>query len=171
MKVFFSNYTLHIINIKKVAQLADYGLVIDCHHGHPRQLKTNALWLNPSAEDLEWLLAKMRHAGHSSAISVTCATQDPSSLRAVLRRQFNTIRAAGGVVSNPAGELLLIYRLGRWEFPKGKRKKHETLSETALREVEEECGVRVLCEKKLTTTYHAIPLANKRLCAEANGVV
>ena len=50
------------------------------------------------------------------------------------------IEAAGGVVKNPADELLFILRLGKWDLPKGKIEKGEKIKEAALREVEEECG-------------------------------
>ncbi len=55
---------------------------------------------------------------------------------------FSEVDAAGGVVENPAGEVLMIYRNGRWDLPKGHREAGEAVEVTAVREVEEECGVR-----------------------------
>jgi len=51
------------------------------------------------------------------------------------------IIAAGGLVRNSFGECLLIYRNGKWDLPKGKQDAGETLLQTALREVREECGL------------------------------
>ncbi len=49
----------------------------------------------------------------------------------------------------------MIYRNRHWDLPKGKMEKDETPSETALREVEEECGVKQLkIERKLIMTHH-----------------
>lgn len=63
--------------------------------------------------------------------------------------------AAGGVVTNKAGKVLFIYREDKWDLPKGKLDKGETLEECALREVEEETGVKGLkIENFLRTTYH-----------------
>lgn len=63
--------------------------------------------------------------------------------------------AAGGVVTNKGGKVLFIYRDGKWDLPKGKLDKGETLEECALREVEEETGVQGLkIENFLRTTYH-----------------
>jgi 8-oxo-dGTP pyrophosphatase MutT (NUDIX family) len=63
--------------------------------------------------------------------------------------------AAGGVVTNRAGKVLFIYRNDKWDLPKGKLDKGETLEECALREVEEETGVQGLkIENILKTTYH-----------------
>ena len=63
--------------------------------------------------------------------------------------------AAGGVVTNPKGKVLFIYRNDKWDLPKGVQKKKESLEECAIREVEEETGVRGLkIENFLRTTYH-----------------
>jgi 8-oxo-dGTP pyrophosphatase MutT (NUDIX family) len=65
------------------------------------------------------------------------------------------IQAAGGLVENEKGEILFMFRRGKWDLPKGKLDPGETLEECALREVEEETGVRQLVLKKfLLTTLH-----------------
>lgn len=51
------------------------------------------------------------------------------------------IIAGGGLVLNDAGELLMIYRRGKWDLPKGKLDEGETIEECAVREVEEETGL------------------------------
>ncbi|MEZ5004300.1 MAG: NUDIX domain-containing protein [Chitinophagales bacterium] len=55
---------------------------------------------------------------------------------------FENIDAAGGVVQNQDGEILLIHRRGFWDLPKGKVEKGESLAEAAVREVQEETGVK-----------------------------
>ncbi len=68
---------------------------------------------------------------------------------------FKNISAAGGLVTNSGGELLVIYRRGKWDLPKGKVEGNETIQETALREVEEECGLKGIEIKEfLRSTYH-----------------
>ena len=63
--------------------------------------------------------------------------------------------AAGGVVTNKKGKVLFIFRNNKWDLPKGKLDKGETIEECALREVEEETGVKGLkIENVLQTTYH-----------------
>nr|WP_321225085.1 NUDIX domain-containing protein [uncultured Psychroserpens sp.] len=63
--------------------------------------------------------------------------------------------AGGGKVFNAKGEILFIYRNDKWDLPKGKAEKKETIEETSIREVEEETGVRDLeIVKPLHTTYH-----------------
>jgi 8-oxo-dGTP pyrophosphatase MutT (NUDIX family) len=53
-----------------------------------------------------------------------------------------TIVAAGGLVLNEKGELLMIYRRGKWDLPKGKLDDGEAIPQCALREVMEETGLR-----------------------------
>ncbi len=74
-------------------------------------------------------------------------------------REFQSIfkiqKAAGGKVLNLKNEVLFIYRFDKWDLPKGKWEKGESIEECAIREVEEECGITNLkIEKNLETTYH-----------------
>lgn len=63
--------------------------------------------------------------------------------------------AAGGLVKNTEGKVLFIYRNDKWDLPKGKLDKGESIEKAAIREVEEETGVTDLfIEKYLKTTYH-----------------
>ncbi|MES2004871.1 MAG: NUDIX domain-containing protein [Bacteroidota bacterium] len=51
------------------------------------------------------------------------------------------IIAGGGLVLNDLGELLMIFRRGKWDLPKGKLDEGETIEECAVREVMEETGL------------------------------
>jgi len=80
------------------------------------------------------------------------------------KQHYKLIDAAGGVVMNDENKLLMIYRLNRWDLPKGKMEKNETPDEAALREVEEECGLHHLTlNKQLSNTYHTYQLNGKQL--------
>jgi 8-oxo-dGTP pyrophosphatase MutT (NUDIX family) len=57
---------------------------------------------------------------------------------------FQLIVAAGGLVTNQHNEVLVFLRHGIWDLPKGKIDPGEIPSEAALREVDEECGVKDL---------------------------
>jgi len=65
------------------------------------------------------------------------------------------IRAGGGLVENEKGEILFMFRRGKWDLPKGKLDPGETLETCALREVEEETGLSKLeLIKFLLVTEH-----------------
>lgn len=72
-----------------------------------------------------------------------------------LNETYEPIEAAGGVVSNPDGGVLMIYRRGKWDLPKGKRDDGEAIEECAVREVIEETGLPELnIGDKICETYH-----------------
>lgn len=76
-------------------------------------------------------------------------------LKKAFFKNFTPIEAAGGIVENDKKELLFIFRLGKWDLPKGKVEKGEDIEATAEREVEEETGVTHLkMKKKVGETYH-----------------
>ncbi|MEZ4958897.1 MAG: NUDIX domain-containing protein [Saprospiraceae bacterium] len=77
---------------------------------------------------------------------------------------FHLIGAAGGAVTNPDGQYLLIFRRGFWDLPKGKIDKGETPPLAALREVEEETGLTHLqLGEHLLDTWHTYQLDGKRI--------
>ena len=70
-----------------------------------------------------------------------------------------TVRAAGGLVvreSRNGGEILIVHRpaYGDWSFPKGKLEPGEREEEAAVREVEEETGLRCRLGRELATTRY-----------------
>ncbi len=72
-----------------------------------------------------------------------------------LKEKIPMQRAGGGLVFNKKGEVLFIFRNGKWDLPKGGKEKREKMKLAAMREVEEETGVNQLTvTKKLQKTYH-----------------
>ena len=68
---------------------------------------------------------------------------------------FKVVEAAGGVVENKNKEILFIYRIGKWDLPKGKIEKDESLENAAIREIEEETGLsELILEEFLNNTFH-----------------
>ena len=74
--------------------------------------------------------------------SYTIVAEKPGEVFDQLKQFFPCIEAGGGVVENTKGEILIIFRYGKWDLPKGKKEKNEDFAECALREVEEECGIK-----------------------------
>jgi 8-oxo-dGTP pyrophosphatase MutT (NUDIX family) len=81
--------------------------------------------------------------------------EDTDALLEEVKKLFTFVEAAGGLVRKDTGEALMIYRNNRWDLPKGHREANESLEETALREVEEECGIHGLqLLHRITATWH-----------------
>lgn len=87
-------------------------------------------------------------------VGIICA-DDVEAIKKLFFKHFTVIEAAGGIVQNQLKEILFIYRKDKWDLPKGKIEKGESLELAAQREIEEETGVKGLTlKKKIHTTYH-----------------
>jgi 8-oxo-dGTP pyrophosphatase MutT (NUDIX family) len=108
----------------------------------------------------------------STLQSTTCLhgvifSTDFNLLEEKLRSEFRFITAAGGLVLNENKDSLLIFRRGKWDLPKGKLDEGETVDACALREVEEETGIKdTVIERFLTNTYHFYTENNVSICKE-----
>jgi 8-oxo-dGTP pyrophosphatase MutT (NUDIX family) len=80
---------------------------------------------------------------------------DLDELKKAFYKKFTIIQAGGGLVQNEKKEVLLIHRKGKWDLPKGKLNKGEKIEDCAVREVEEETGLKnVELITPLIVTYH-----------------
>ena len=87
---------------------------------------------------------------------------DESKLLKFLFKKMKVVTAAGGMVKNKEEDILFIYRNNRWDLPKGKTEKKESIQDAAIREVEEETGVEGLqITKFITRTYHVFKRKGK----------
>jgi len=100
-----------------------------------------------------------------------------NALKADFFSLFRYIKAAGGVVKNEKNEVLVIFRYGKWDLPKGKVKngsgkngelksgvEEEKTDQAALREVMEETGLsNVTITGKLSPTFHIYHEKGKRI--------
>ncbi|MFZ2897764.1 MAG: NUDIX hydrolase [Saprospiraceae bacterium] len=96
--------------------------------------------------------------------TVVLHSADPEGLVRDFFSQFHYLEAAGGLVFNPEGKALFIFRRGRWDLPKGKADPGETPPETALREVREETGVEQLeLKNHIADTLHTYREKGRRI--------
>ncbi len=73
----------------------------------------------------------------------------------IFKSKIPVQKAGGGLVYNKNGDVLFIFRNGKWDLPKGGIEKGEEIEDTAAREVEEETGAKDLkVGDKLCKTYH-----------------
>lgn len=97
--------------------------------------------------------------------SITIYSEDKKKLIRDFESLFNVVKAAGGLVFNPEGKALVIYRRGFWDLPKGKLDKGEGKKEAAVREVQEETGlINVDLQDFICETNHVYKDKKKRRC-------
>ena len=75
------------------------------------------------------------------------------------------VRAAGGVVLDPEGRVVLVHRprYDDWTLPKGKLDRGESFEDAALREVEEETGLRCRLVRELPSSEYLDPKGRSKL--------
>ena len=119
------------------------------------------VWIqNADVKDMNVLLELLNSQVPLHVLSVHLSVQDYDRIQDFLYSKFKVIKAAGGLVRKK-DKFLMIYRLKKWDLPKGKKERGEKYKETAVREIEEECHVKVKLGKKLCTTWHTYTM-NKR---------
>jgi 8-oxo-(d)GTP phosphatase len=109
---------------------------------------------------IDELLRLMTDSKLKDVDSITFTSTDVDATILYIKTKFKVIEAAGGVVDKD-GKTLLIYRKGCWDMPKGKIDKGENKRDCAVREVEEETGVKGEILDKVCTTWHTY-VTNKK---------
>ena len=100
--------------------------------------------------------------------NVVFVSDNLSKLFNAFKNHFKNITAAGGLVVNEKKQILMIFRRSKWDLPKGKVEKNETIEQAAVREVEEETGIKVDALKQLLKTTFHIYLHNGKYCLKEN---
>lgn len=95
--------------------------------------------------------------------------KDLEALKKAFFKKFTLVQAAGGLIKNESDQVLMIFRRGKWDLPKGKLDPGESLEECAIREVQEETGLqKVKLIKPLPVTYHTYHEGTKFILKESH---
>jgi 8-oxo-dGTP pyrophosphatase MutT (NUDIX family) len=87
--------------------------------------------------------------------SINIYGTDIKHLWRIFRIYFTEVEAAGGLVRHSSGKYLFIERRGKWDLPKGHIEKGESAEDCAIREVNEECGIKGhTIVKPIEPSYH-----------------
>ncbi len=159
MKLFIHNAFIRIVPIYKKP---DYSSFTEISRLEPENLTGNCLLPDARPHDLHQVFFWLEQNRIPGLEQLVCLSPDPEGLKDFVKREFRVIKAAGGLVRK-GRQLLLIHRLGKWDLPKGKLEKGETMKIAALREVEEECNIRAERKKKICNTWHSYNLDGKRI--------
>lgn len=128
---------------------------------------TNIQSIDDQQLDLENLFKQAKE--NRNPVSYFLRSSHPKELLRVLKKQVKMIKASGGLVKNGSGDYLFIYRLGKWDLPKGKVDSGESMKSAAVREVEEECGIHVdYLGQKIQSTYHVYQMKGELVLKKTN---
>ena len=134
-------------------------------HLTDRQLNSSAINYDHTPEILQKLVESLEN-GDSNIESAFVYSSNLKELFRDFCQFYKIIEAAGGLVFNEENKVLAILRNNIWDLPKGKIEKGETNEDAALREVEEETGLKNIKLKRfLTKTYHTYfdPRKNRKV--------
>lgn len=154
LKIFINDIPVYILSSKKVNLDRAYGLIIrEFETIVPKTLVDDVLIMDASFEQVDKLLKLMTDKKFKNVNSITISSSRKTKLIDYLKGKFTVIEAGGGVVDKE-GKTLLIYRKKKWDLPKGKLDDGESIKRCAVREVEEETGVKVKIDRKIDTVWH-----------------
>ena len=136
-------------------KVENYDTLIDGSSGiiHTK-LRARVLIYDALPDSIDSLLKIMTEKKLKKTYSVTFTLKNKKEVIKYLKEKFKVIKAAGGIVQNNENKILFIYRLGKWDLPKGKKDKGEKIKDCAVREVEEETNTKVKIIKRNCTTWH-----------------
>ncbi|WP_373515764.1 NUDIX hydrolase [Persicitalea sp.] len=95
-------------------------------------------------------------------LSVTMICKNKKEAEEKIKSQYKVLKAAGGIVLKN-NQWLLMFRRKKWDLPKGKLDPGERSRKAAVREIEEETGVKAKIKSKICTTWHTYTLQNNRI--------
>lgn len=164
MIIFINDIPVRILKVGAEPDQGTINHVIDTTHEPLTQAKLlNHVWVkNVGDKELDIILSFLDAKVPTSLRSLWITATDYDSARLYLRGRFKVVKAAGGLVRKK-DKFLMIYRMKKWDLPKGKKERGEKFKQTAVREVEEECNVSVKLGKKICTTWHTYTMNNRAI--------
>ncbi|MGV3528773.1 MAG: NUDIX hydrolase [Flavisolibacter sp.] len=153
IKIYFDNKPLYIVNDRsQVDELLHRETTIFVDELDVHTVKT--------------MIQEMELDNYETGVMLHTNVQE--ALEAFEKR-FEIIRAGGGLVYTDDEEVLLIFRRGKWDLPKGKLDEGEDIQTCALREVKEETGLeRLSLLAPIFTTYHTYHEKEKHILKETD---
>lgn len=155
MDLFVNDIPVKILQPGESPEAGSYNFEINAASEPVTKAKLiNHVWVHSaSVMDLDAILDLINSKVPIPLLSMALSVKDYEATKAYLKKKFKVVKAAGGLVRKK-DRVLMIYRMKKWDLPKGKKETGEESKETAVREVEEECNVEVKIGKKICTTWH-----------------
>ena len=164
MKLFVNDTPVEIVDAHSSAEPHHFDKIIDARQEALIEAKLKGEVLVTYADEtyIKQCLDAFSKKKVRKLDSVTFLVSDRRTTVDAVKQQYKIIQAAGGVVKKD-DKILMIYRLGKWDLPKGKLEGKEKPLAGGVREVEEECNVRVVAHQKICHTWHTYNRNRKKI--------
>lgn len=164
MVIFFNDIELDIRDSASNPNPDHFQVLIDLRREHlsPEKLIHNVLITGAQESDIDTILELLQRNVFNQVTSITISVNEHISAKNYFKSKFKIVKAAGGVVEKK-DKILMIYRLKKWDLPKGKLEKGEKPKAGAVREVEEECNIKVELGRKICNSWHTYSLNEKNI--------
>ena len=155
MKLFVNDIPVHIWEQGTQPEAGNFNFEINAAKEPIIKAKLiNHVWVKEATVfDLNATLDLVNSKVPTNLLSLDITVVDYEAVKVYLDNKFKIIKAAGGLIMKK-DRFLMIYRMKKWDLPKGKKESGEKYRQTAEREVEEECNIDVKLGKKICTTWH-----------------
>jgi ADP-ribose pyrophosphatase YjhB (NUDIX family) len=155
MNLFINDIPVKILKFGEKLDSGDFNFSMDAGREVITKAKLiNHVWIyNAAIINLDEVLELIGSKVPSHLLSLTITINDYESVKLYFKKKYKVVKAAGGLIRKK-DKFLMIYRMKKWDLPKGKKETGEDYRRTAEREINEECNVEVKVGKKLCTTWH-----------------
>jgi ADP-ribose pyrophosphatase YjhB (NUDIX family) len=155
MNLFVNDIPVKILKPGNEPESGDYNVALDAGKSAiTRAALINHIWVqNVGIKHLDTILDLINSKVPIDLLSMVVSVEDYGEVKLYLKNKFKVVKAAGGLVRKK-DRSLMIYRMKKWDLPKGKQEPGEKSKEAAVREVVEECNVKVKVGSKICTTWH-----------------
>ena len=169
MKIFINDNPFRIISSKKEVILKNYDtLLVEANNKIDfNTFSGDVLIQHASVKVIDQYLQLLKSNANKKIDSITFQVDNFKDAVEHIKAEYTFIEAGGGIVEKN-GNILMIYRMKKWDLPKGKKDNKEKIKNTAVREVEEECNIKVKLKGKVCNTYHTYKRNGKNILKKTN---
>src|SRR5690349_17414233 len=155
MNLFVNDIPIRILKPGKQPHPGDVSHSLDAKKEAITKAKlVQHTWINNcSTQHLDAILDLVSLQVPSDLLSLYLTAVDYEAVKSYLKKKYTIIRASGGLLAKK-DKFLMIYRMKKWDLPKGKKESKENYRKTAQREIKEECNISVKAGNKICTTWH-----------------
>ncbi len=163
MNLFINNVVLHLLRRKATLETTHFDeIFLQFPEENAFAMMKGKVLVRNADKDLEKAMLLLRQHTFTEPLTLVLQVDEYKKAKNSVKSMFKIVKAAGGIVEK-GEQILMIYRLGKWDLPKGKLEKGESMEIAAVREVEEECGVQVMRHQKIATTWHNYTMNGKAI--------